>query len=157
MSDPTTWPAEKLDRTAGIIGALDSPSRIQILLLLHNRDHVVHELVRVLGKSQPLVSQHLRVLKDAGLVGATRSGREVVYSLAVPGVIATLESLSLLAERAQEEPEEPKDELAERRKRTPDFIDASKSSGAAAAFGPLHEVTPDKDLGLKPDTPAPPS
>lgn len=154
MSDPTTWPAEKLDRTAGIIGALDSPSRIQILLLLHNRDHVVHELVRVLGKSQPLVSQHLRVLKDAGLVGATRSGREVVYSLAVPGVIATLESLSLLAERTQEE---PKDELAERRKRTPDFIDASKSSGAAAAFGPLHEVTPDKDLGLKPDTPSPPS
>ncbi|MCT1683378.1 metalloregulator ArsR/SmtB family transcription factor [Corynebacterium appendicis] len=154
MSDPTTWPAEKLDRTAGIIGALDSPSRIQILLLLHNRDHVVHELVRVLGKSQPLVSQHLRVLKDAGLVGATRSGREVVYSLAVPGVIATLESLSLLAERTQEE---PKDELAERRKRTPDFIDASKSSGAAAAFGPLHEVTPDKDPGLKPDTPSPPS
>ena len=145
MSDPTTWPAEKLDRTAGIIGALDSPSRIQILLLLHNRDHVVHELVRVLGKSQPLVSQHLRVLKDAGLVGATRSGREVVYSLAVPGVIATLESLSLLAERTQEE---SKDELAERRKRTPDFIDASKSSGAAAAFGPLHEVTPDKDPGL---------
>lgn len=154
MSDPTTWPAEKLDRTAGIIGALDSPSRIQILLLLHNRDHVVHELVRVLGKSQPLVSQHLRVLKDAGLVGATRSGREVVYSLAVPGVIATLESLSLLAARTQEE---PKDELAERRKRTPDFIDASKSSGAAAAFGPLHEVTPDKDPGLKPDTPSPPS
>lgn len=154
MSDPTTWPAEKLDRTADIIGALDSPSRIQILLLLHNRDHVVHELVRVLGKSQPLVSQHLRVLKDAGLVGATRSGREVVYSLAVPGVIATLESLSLLAERTQEE---PKDELAERRKRTPDFIDASKSSGAAAAFGPLHEVTPDKDPGLKPDTPSPPS
>lgn len=154
MSDPTTWPAEKLDRTAGIIGALDSPSRIQILLLLHNRDHVVHELVRVLGKSQPLVSQHLRVLKDAGLVGATRSGREVVYSLAVPGVIATLESLSLLAERTQEE---PKDELAERRKRTPDFIDASKSSGAAAAFGPLHEVTPGKDPGLKPDTPSPPS
>ena len=114
----------------------------------------MHELVRVLGKSQPLVSQHLRVLKDAGLVGATRSGREVVYSLAVPGVIATLESLSLLAERTQEE---PKDELAERRKRTPDFIDASKSSGAAAAFGPLHEVTPDKDPGLKPDTPSPPS
>lgn len=154
MSDPTTWPAEKLDRTAGIIGALDSPPRLQILLLLHNRDHVVHELVQVLGKSQPLVSQHLRVLKDAGLVGATRSGREVVYSLAVPGVIATLESLSLLAERTQEE---PKDELAERRKRTPDFIDASKSSGAAAVFGPLHDVTPDKDPGLKPDTPAPPS
>lgn len=156
MSDTTTWPAEKLDRTAGIIGALDSPLRLQILLLLHTRDHVVHELVRVLGKSQPLVSQHLRVLKDAGLVGATRSGREVVYSLAVPGVIATLESISLLSERT-EETEEPKDELAERRKKGPDFIDASKSAGAAAAFGPLHDVIPDKDPGLKPDTPTPPN
>ena len=156
MSDPTIWPAEKLEHTAGIIGALDSPMRLQILLLLHARDHVVHELVRVLGKSQPLVSQHLRVLKNAGLVGSSRSGREVVYRLAVPGVIATLESLSLLAERTKET-EDQVDELAVRRKKGPDFIDASKSVGAAAAFGPLPDVTPDKDPGLKPNTPVPPA
>ncbi len=35
----------------------------------------------VLGVSQPLVSQHLRVLRSARLVGAERRGREVAYSL----------------------------------------------------------------------------
>lgn len=144
MSDPTTWSAAKLDRTTKIIGALDSPLRVQILLLLHVRDYVVHELVDILGKSQPLVSQHLRVLKDARLVGAARSGREVVYSLTVPSVIATLESLSLLAEPQ-------KDDLAPRRKAEPGFIDAAKS----AAFGPHPDLLPEKDPGLKPNTPAP--
>lgn len=153
MSDPTTWPADKLSRTAEVISALDSPLRLHVLLLLNTRDHVVHELVRILDKSQPLVSQYLRVLKNAGLVEATRSGREVVYRLAVPGIIPTLESISLLTERADEAPE---DELAARRKPSPDFIDASNSAGAAAAFGPLPDCTPETDPGLAPDTSAPP-
>lgn len=150
MSDPTMWPAEKMTRLSEIIGALDSPLRLRILLLLRERDHVVHELVDSLDKSQPLVSQHLRVLKKAGLVDATRSGREVVYHLAVPGVIATLEYLSTLPRQAD-------DELAARRQRTPDFIDATQSTGSAAAFGPLPDCTPDIDPGLAPDTPAPPN
>lgn len=144
------WPGEKMNRTSEIIGALDSPLRLHILLLLHQHDHVVHELVDTLDKSQPLVSQHLRVLKDAGLVDATRSGREVVYHLAMPGLISILESLSTL-ER------EPEDELAARRERTPDFIDASQSTGSVAAAGPLPESTPDRDPGLAPHTPGPPN
>lgn len=149
MSEPTSWSAEKLTRTADTIGALDSPLRLQILLLLHNRDHVVHELVDALDKSQPLVSQHLRVLKNAGLVSAKRTGREVVYRLAVPGVIASMESIAALSG--------PEDELAARREASPDFIDATESSGAAAAFGPLPQQTPDTDPGLVPGTPAPPN
>ncbi|WP_087118198.1 ArsR/SmtB family transcription factor [Corynebacterium urinipleomorphum] len=150
MSQAPNWSGEKMNRTSEIIAALDSPLRLQILLLLHQRDHVVHELVSTLGKSQPLVSQHLRVLKDAGLVDSTRAGREVVYRLAVPGVITVLETLSIL-ESAKH------DELASRRKHTPDFIDATESTGSAAAFGPLPDSTPDRDPGLAPHTPAPPS
>jgi ArsR family transcriptional regulator len=41
----------------------------------------VHDLVDLLGVTQPLVSQHLRVLKAAGVVTGTRHGREVVYAL----------------------------------------------------------------------------
>lgn len=41
----------------------------------------VHELVDALGVSQPLVSQHLRVLKGAGLVARERRGREAEYRL----------------------------------------------------------------------------
>ncbi len=157
MSAPTSWSAEKLTSTAQVISALDSPLRLQILLMLHNRDHVVHELVGSLAKSQPLISQHLRVLKDAGLVDSSRAGREVIYRLAVPGIIATVESIAALGERADEVPEaDLVDELAARRKSSPDFIDASESVGSAAAFGPLGDHMPDVDPGLKPGTPTPP-
>lgn len=42
----------------------------------------VHELVDNLGLSQPLVSQHLRVLRSLDLVRGTRRGKEVAYALA---------------------------------------------------------------------------
>ena len=41
----------------------------------------VHELVEKLGAPQPLVSQHLRVLRGAGVVRGARRGREIAYSL----------------------------------------------------------------------------
>lgn len=74
-------------QAADIISAMDSPLRLQIVILLNERDHVVHELVNKLDKSQPLISQHLRVLKRSGLVDSERSGREVTYRLASPRVI----------------------------------------------------------------------
>ena len=42
----------------------------------------VREIVEALGVDQPLVSQHLRVLRDADLLTSERHGKEVVYSLA---------------------------------------------------------------------------
>lgn len=75
--------AAGIERAARVISALDSEQRLQIILRLAERDHVVHELVSALGKSQPLISQHLRVLKRVGLVSSTRAGREVAYHLAV--------------------------------------------------------------------------
>lgn len=74
-----------LESTIRIISALDSRLRIQIVLCLDEREHFVHELVSELQKSQPLVSQHLRVLKQSGIVDAQRQGRQVVYRLAQPG------------------------------------------------------------------------
>jgi DNA-binding transcriptional ArsR family regulator len=47
-----------------------------VLQLLQGQ-HCVHELVAALSLPQPLVSQHLRVLKAAGVVAGRRSGREV--------------------------------------------------------------------------------
>jgi DNA-binding transcriptional ArsR family regulator len=41
----------------------------------------VHELVAALGVSQPLVSQHLRVLRSSGIVTARRQAREIEYTL----------------------------------------------------------------------------
>ena len=52
------------------------------MLQLRESPRCVHELVAALGVAQPLVSQHLRVLKAAGVVRGDRNGREVVYRLA---------------------------------------------------------------------------
>jgi ArsR family transcriptional regulator, zinc-responsive transcriptional repressor len=64
-----------------LLRALAAPVRIAVVLQLRESPRCVHELVDLLGVTQPLVSQHLRVLKAAGVVVGERHGREVVYSL----------------------------------------------------------------------------
>jgi DNA-binding transcriptional ArsR family regulator len=67
------------------------PTRRRILDRLRVREHDVAALVDVLRLPQPLVSKHLRVLRDAGAVTATVAGRRRVYRLAVdplPEVLA---------------------------------------------------------------------
>ncbi|MCP3801037.1 metalloregulator ArsR/SmtB family transcription factor [Allokutzneria sp. A3M-2-11 16] len=65
-----------------LLRALAAPVRIAIVLQLRESERCVHELVDALGVTQPLISQHLRVLKSAGVVHGERHGREVVYRLA---------------------------------------------------------------------------
>jgi DNA-binding transcriptional ArsR family regulator len=57
------------------------PSRRQILDLLLAGERDVNELVGELGAAQPNVSKHLRVLREAGLVGARVEGPRRVYHL----------------------------------------------------------------------------
>ncbi len=64
-----------------LLRALAAPVRIAIVLQLREHERCVHELVDALGVAQPLISQHLRVLKSAGVVHGERHGREVVYRL----------------------------------------------------------------------------
>lgn len=64
-----------------LLRALAAPVRIAIVLQLRDADRCVHELVDALDVAQPLISQHLRVLKAAGVVAGERRGREVVYRL----------------------------------------------------------------------------
>ncbi len=64
-----------------LLRALSAPIRIAIVLQLREAQRCVHELVEALGVAQPLISQHLRVLKSAGVVRGERHGREVVYRL----------------------------------------------------------------------------
>jgi DNA-binding transcriptional ArsR family regulator len=67
------------------------PSRRAILDRLRVREADVGELTGLLGVSQPLVSKHLRVLRDAGAVNSTIVGKRRVYRLGVdpvPDVLA---------------------------------------------------------------------
>ncbi|MGE2834959.1 ArsR/SmtB family transcription factor [Mycobacterium sp. SMC-4] len=75
-------PRAVLDTAGDLLRALAAPVRIAIVLQLREDARCVHELVDALDVPQPLVSQHLRILKAAGVVEGERSGREVLYRLA---------------------------------------------------------------------------
>ena len=60
---------------------LAEPSRRRILDLLRERERPVGELVDGLRISQPGVSKHLRVLREAGLVDVRAEGRRRLYAL----------------------------------------------------------------------------
>jgi ArsR family transcriptional regulator, zinc-responsive transcriptional repressor len=74
-------PSRVLTAAGDLLRALAAPVRIAIVLELRAADRCVHELVDSLHVAQPLISQHLRVLKAAGVVDGQRHGREVVYRL----------------------------------------------------------------------------
>lgn len=74
-------PRASLVAAGELLRALSAPVRIAIVLQLRDHERCVHELVDALGVTQPLISQHLRVLKSAGVVDGERHGREVVYRL----------------------------------------------------------------------------
>ncbi|HEY2204753.1 MAG TPA: metalloregulator ArsR/SmtB family transcription factor [Pseudonocardia sp.] len=77
---PTRTPAT-LAVAGDLLRALAAPVRIAIVLQLRDSARCVHELVDALGVAQPLISQHLRVLKAADVVVGERHGREVMYRL----------------------------------------------------------------------------
>jgi DNA-binding transcriptional ArsR family regulator len=60
--------------------ALGDPSRKAVFELLVDRPRAVVDLARDLPISRPAVSQHLRVLRDAGLVHEVRAGTRRIYS-----------------------------------------------------------------------------
>jgi DNA-binding transcriptional ArsR family regulator len=61
--------------------AVSEPARRQILELLRERERPVGDLVEHLDLSQPGVSKHLRVLREAGLVRVRREGKRRWYGL----------------------------------------------------------------------------
>jgi DNA-binding transcriptional ArsR family regulator len=74
-------PDPALDAASELLRALSSPVRLGIVRELATQGRAVHELVAALGVSQPLVSQHLRVLRTSRIVTARRQSREIQYSL----------------------------------------------------------------------------
>ena len=89
---------EQLERKVGLLhthvcGGLGNPNRILILYLLADHPHNVTELTGALHITQPTVSNHLKILRDCGLVLTRREGTTVYYSLADPRIIEALDIL----------------------------------------------------------------
>jgi ArsR family transcriptional regulator len=72
---------------AEVLKTLASPRRLEILHALAREPMEVGRLAGLIGATQPNVSQHLSVMRAAGVVEAERDGREVRYRLADPDVM----------------------------------------------------------------------
>ncbi|MEZ5092601.1 ArsR/SmtB family transcription factor [Nocardioides sp.] len=64
-----------------VLDALGVPTRRAVLELLQGGEHTVRELTDAVEVSQPAVSQHLKVLADAGLVRSRPSGARRLYRI----------------------------------------------------------------------------
>ena len=84
---------------AEVLKTLASPRRLNILHELARGPMEVGRLAETIGASQPSVSQHLAVLRTAGIVVAERDGREVRYRLADPDVIVACGLMRAVLER----------------------------------------------------------
>lgn len=95
-------------------GALSDRTRRTIVLRLAERPQAVGELADGLPVSRPAVSQHLKVLKDAGLVAERAAGTRRIYRLNEAGVAALRDQLDTFWNRAlgdyREVAEEPAEE-----------------------------------------------
>lgn len=83
-----------------IWNALGDRSRRAIVLRLAERPHAVVDLANSLPLSRPAVSQHLRVLKDAGLVAEHAVGTRRIYRLNEAGLAALRDQLDTFWSRA---------------------------------------------------------
>ncbi|HTS14260.1 MAG TPA: metalloregulator ArsR/SmtB family transcription factor [Candidatus Sulfotelmatobacter sp.] len=85
---------------AAVLRTLASERRLEILHALARGPLEVGRLAEAIGAGQPNVSQHLAVMRAAGLVEAERDGREVRYRLVDPDVIVACDLMrSVLTRR----------------------------------------------------------
>jgi len=72
---------EKLEMAAEVFKGFGNPVRIRIIDALQNRKLRVMELSEMLGYSQPIISQQLKILKSVGVVHKIKEGRSNRYAL----------------------------------------------------------------------------
>jgi DNA-binding transcriptional ArsR family regulator len=80
------WEEELYEKRAGICKAFANPIRLKILDLVAQRARPVSELHQRLGISEANLSQHLAVLRGAGVIATRRTGKQVHCYLAIPEV-----------------------------------------------------------------------
>ena len=78
-------------QVAGILKVLGSPFRIQVLYQIGKGEACVCHLEALLKKRQAYISQHLMVMRDAGILKTRRDGKYVFYRVADPKLFELIE------------------------------------------------------------------
>jgi len=64
-----------------IFKALSDPTRLKIVELLQKKEICACEFVPLTKKAQPTVSQHLKILENAGIIKSRKEGKMILYSI----------------------------------------------------------------------------
>ena len=70
-----------IENASTLLKLLGDKTRLIMIKMLDSNDYCVCEFVEIFRVSQPAISQHIRRLKDFGLVLETRKGQWIIYSL----------------------------------------------------------------------------
>ena len=79
---------------AKIFYALSDPIRIEILEFIRDGEKYVCEIVPRLNLIQPVVSRHLKILKDSGLVLVRKDGNKRFYSVTNPEIYTIVDGVT---------------------------------------------------------------
>jgi DNA-binding transcriptional ArsR family regulator len=77
-----------------VFHALADPIRLEILAFLREGEKCVCEIVPHLNLIQPVVSRHLKILKDAGIVRCRKDGTKRMYSTVDPKIYNVVDGLT---------------------------------------------------------------
>jgi ArsR family transcriptional regulator len=67
---------------SSLLKAISHPKRLEIIQLLRDQELCVNEILEMLGLPQANLSQHLKVLRNAGVVSTRKEGKQIYYELA---------------------------------------------------------------------------
>ena len=95
MEEKNGWPEIIIQKTAEKLKVCGHPLRLKMLCMIERQDACVSELWQRLNQSQPVISQHLAVLKEKGIVESEVLGNKRIYSVVDPfikGILSTMGS-----------------------------------------------------------------
>ncbi len=79
-----------------IFKALADPTRLKILECIKNGEKCICEIIPYTGKSQPNVSQHLKVMKHAGIIDERKDGTRIMIKASKKEIFDIIDQVSML-------------------------------------------------------------
>lgn len=87
--------SDKLKESSELLRALTHPLRLQILQFIDQQNNInVNKIYNTLNLEQSITSQHLRILRNAGIVETQRDGKFIYYSINYDRVGNTIKAIN---------------------------------------------------------------
>jgi DNA-binding transcriptional ArsR family regulator len=76
-----------MENSVQLFKALGDEVRLNIVLFLKDKEKCACEIPKAVGRAQPTVSQHLKILRQAGILKVRRDGTKMLYRVCCPEVL----------------------------------------------------------------------